>query len=97
MNKPVVYLVVDKDGTEKMFSSVPCRRNWLQNVAFGFFVNAAIIRRAYSKNQFNKWAAYWSSDLGDSLPEGCIVLPKGTIKKLIGRTLTWKDDYVELA
>ena len=27
---------------------------------------------------------------------GCIVLPKGSIKKLIGRELTWEDECVEL-
>ena len=26
----------------------------------------------------------------------CMALPKGSIKKLIGRDLTWKDDPVEL-
>lgn len=27
---------------------------------------------------------------------GCINLPKGSIKKLIGKKLTWEDDPVEL-
>lgn len=27
---------------------------------------------------------------------GCINLPKGTIKKLIGRELTWEDEPVEI-
>ena len=26
----------------------------------------------------------------------CLVLPKGSIKKLIGRELTWEDNTVEL-
>ena len=26
----------------------------------------------------------------------CLVLPKGSIKKLIGRDLTWEDNAVEL-
>lgn len=94
MNKPIVYLAVDKDGTEKMFSSVPSRRNWVQNVAFDL-VNARCIFNAYTKNKRNKWAAHWSTDNGDPLPEGCILLPKGTIYKLTGRNLTWKDDFVE--
>ena len=91
----MAWVAVDKDGTEKIFSSVPQRRNWVQRVAFPF-VNAAKVRNAYSKNQFNKWAAHWSSDEIDPLPEGAIILPKGSIKKLIGRDLTWKDDAVEL-
>lgn len=28
--------------------------------------------------------------------EKCVPLPKGTIKKLIGRDLTWRDEPVEL-
>lgn len=33
---------------------------------------------------------YWTSD------EDFIELPKGSIKKLIGRTLTWEDEPVEI-
>lgn len=91
----MAFLAVDKDGTEKIFGSVPYRRNWVQSVAFDI-VTARTVRRAYTKNQFNKWSAHWSSDSDDPLPEGCIVLPKGSIEKLIGRKLTWKDNYVEL-
>ena len=36
-----------------------------------------------------------TSDFWHSLGE-CVELPKGTIKKLIGRELTWEDDPVEL-
>ena len=91
----MAWVAVDKDGTEKIFSSVPLRRSWIRDAAFSV-VTAATVRRAYTKNQFNKWAAHWSSDDSDPLPEGCIILPKGSIKKLIGRDLTWKDDAVEL-
>lgn len=34
---------------------------------------------------------FWVEDVGDD-----IYLPKGTIKKLIGRDLTWEDNPVEL-
>lgn len=91
----MAYLAVDKDGTEKIFRSVPSRRNWVQNIAFGI-VNSFIVRRAYTKNEFQKWAAHWSSDENDPLPEGCIILPKGTIEKILGYKLTWKDEFVEL-
>lgn len=33
----------------------------------------------------------WVEDTSDNIP-----LPKGTIKKLIGRDLTWKDGPIEL-
>lgn len=35
--------------------------------------------------------SYWVEDFTDD-----IYLPKGTIKKLIGRDLTWNDEPVEL-
>lgn len=91
----MAFLAVDKDGTEKIFGSVPFRRNWVQSVAFDI-VTALSCRKAYSKNNLHKWAAYWSTNDSDPLPEGCIILPKGSIEKLIGRKLTWKDNYVEL-
>lgn len=34
---------------------------------------------------------FWVEDVGDD-----IYLPKGSIKKLIGRDLTWEDNPVEL-
>ena len=76
----MAWVAVDKDGTEKIFNSVPLRRNWVQSVAYGI-VNTLFIRRAYTKNQFNKWAAHWSYDPDDPLPEGAVILPKGSIKK----------------
>lgn len=89
----MAWLAVDKDGTEKIFNSVPLRRN---QYSFHIFIYSLLRHLPYTKNQRNKWAAYWSSDETDPLPEGAIILPKGTIKKLIGRDLTWKDDPVEL-
>ena len=43
-------------------------------------------------------AGKWSCCIiyGDFVWDNRIYLPKGTIKKLIGRDLTWKDDPVEL-
>lgn len=35
--------------------------------------------------------AYW-----DTISGICVILPKGSIKKLIGRELTWEDNPVEL-
>lgn len=91
----MAYLAVDKDGTEKIFGSVPIRRNTLISVGFGI-VTVRAIRNAYTKNKLHKWSAHWSTDNNDPLPEGCIILPKGSIEKLIGRKLTWKDEFVEL-
>ena len=83
----MAWVATDKDGTEKIFASIPMRRNQ----------HSSILRNMpYTKNQRNKWAAHWSTDRNNPLPEGAIKLPKGTIKKLIGRDLSWKDDAVEL-
>jgi len=38
---------------------------------------------------------YWTCSMYMFL-SGPIQLPKGSIKKLIGRNLTWKDEFVEL-
>lgn len=38
---------------------------------------------------------YYTEHLGEWVGLGVIV-PKGTIKKLIGRELTWEDEPVEL-
>lgn len=47
----------------------------------------------------------WSNDLFELDEDGCVsvcecvdcvVLPKGTIQKIIGRSLTWEDEPVEL-
>lgn len=38
-----------------------------------------------------RYNSLWVEDVGDD-----IYLPKGTIKKLIGKDLTWQDEPVEL-
>lgn len=38
-----------------------------------------------------EYCFYWDSSSGSFIP-----IPKGTIKKLIGRDLTWEDNPVEL-
>jgi len=55
-----------------------------------------LIKVRYNKNKNKKWANAWSSDESDSLPFFGTELPKGTIEKLIGRKITWKDEPVEI-
>lgn len=90
----MAWVAVDKDGTEKIFETIPARRKEVERAIFGTL--RRIIRKAYSKNNYKKWASMWSSNSADPLPEGAIKLPKGSIKKLIGKDLTWEDDPVEL-
>lgn len=39
---------------------------------------------------------YWEGFRDGSFKDKPIELPKGTIKKLIGKDLTWEDDPVEI-
>lgn len=64
----MAWLVVNGDGTERIFANKPYRNT---DPHFGA-----------------DWEGGWIS---------CSVsLPKGSIKKLIGRELKWSDDAVEL-
>lgn len=89
----MAWVAVDKDGTEKIFSSIPTRRN---ETVIMYLYTLFFRSLPYTKNQRNKWAAHWSTNENDPFPEGAIMLPKGSIKKLIGRELTWKDEPIEL-
>lgn len=90
----MAWVAVDKDRTEKIFSSIPVRREEITRGLVGYIRN--MVRGAYTKNDYKKWACMWSTDANDPLPECAIKLPKGTIKKLIGRDLSWQDEPVEL-
>lgn len=76
----MAWVAVDKAGKEGIFANKPYRKD--------------------GNRSFNKLhnPTYWSdegvSKYGNEDTE--IELPKGTIKKLVGRDLTWKDDAVEL-
>ena len=91
----MAWVAVDKDGTEKIFNSFPIRRSDVNSILFASIVRN-FIRKKYSKNNYKKWDSMWSTDENDPMPENAIVLPKGSIKKLIGRDLTWQDEPVEL-
>ena len=92
--KEKCWVVVDKDGTEKISNSMPMRRQFngrrILSVMWGMCTGN------YSKNNWNKWCDGWSSEEKDFLPFVGTILPKGTIEKLIGKKLTWEDEPVEL-
>ncbi len=70
----MVWIAVDKDGTECIYMKKPKRRMsvWLPS--------------SKKRDTLEDYAFY---DYG--------VLPKGSIKKLIGRELKWEDEPVKLS
>lgn len=84
----MAYVAVDKDGTEKISDNCLKRFNkWI--VWFG------VMPKITPKNTRNKWVDTWLS-YPPYLEFQGVKLPKGSIAKLIGRTLTWDDEPVEL-
>ena len=76
----MAWVAVDKFGKEGIFAFRPFRID-----------SNSLLYKLWEPE-------YWSdedvSDYGNEDTE--IKLPKGTIKKLIGRDLTWEDNPVEL-
>jgi len=87
----MVYLAVDKDGTELIFDTKPMRRKKLDGARLMGIVGGGT-KVSYSKNDWNKWYNGWSSDSSNALPQNGIILSKGSIEKLIGLKLTWQDE-----
>ena len=95
MTKEKCYVCIDKDGTEKISSTEPMRRKYkgsrIVSVLWG------VITGHYSKNDWNKWCNGWSTDEKDFIPFYGVILPKGTIEKIIGRKMTWDDEPIEIS
>lgn len=51
----MAWAAVDKDGTEKIFETIPVRREEIDRTLVGTL--RRVIRRAYSKNNYKKWAS----------------------------------------
>lgn len=90
MPKEKCWVFVDKDGTEKISNNEPMRRQFrsrrILSAMWGMCTGH------YSKNDWNKWCNGWSTDESDFLPFTGVILPKGTIEKIIGRKITWEDE-----
>ena len=86
----MAVVAVNKDGTEVIGDSlVRCRLNkyrWLESISDYSSLN---------KENTDFWA-YIYNDPDEGYADIAIELPKGSIKKLIGRELTWDDEPVEL-
>lgn len=77
----MAYLAVNEIGSEKMFHLKPIRKN-SGKPGFGYWED---VKTYYEIRQYTTNAEDYS-----------IPLPKGTIKKLIGKDITWKDEPVLL-
>ena len=77
----MAYLAVNEIGLEKIFHQKPIRKNE-DYAGRGYWEDL----ETYSEiRRYTTQAEDYS-----------IILPKGTIKKLIGKELTWKDEPVLL-
>ena len=56
-------------------------------------VNTYGIENIYESEPYRESGHWWDDNNG---PDTEISLPKGSIRKLIGRDLTWEDNPVEL-
>ena len=68
---------------------------WVATNANGkeFLFEKKPYRKGYDK--YGYWdSEYWDSEYSDI--GGRVLIPKGSIKKLIGRELSWDDEPVEL-
>jgi hypothetical protein len=77
----MAYLAVDEIGFENMFHQKPIRKNSVKP-GFGYWEDIITYQEI---RQYTTHAEDYS-----------IHLPKGTIKKLIGKDITWKDEPVLL-
>ena len=88
----MVWVAVDKDGTEKIFDVKPFRGNTQKDRDH--------VWGTYVGENYKKWYPKHdgrNEDTGNAYYQGhSIELPKGTINKLIGRELSWDDESVKL-
>ena len=77
----MAFITVSKSGLECLFSSKSIRK--------GDFWYPSVIGQIYTLND-------WGDKEYEDLYDDWINLPKGSIKKLIGRELSWEDEPVEL-
>lgn len=86
----MAQVAVNKDGTEVIGEDL---------TRCGYNSRGVIIMdygyREPPSHLLTDWA-YLYNDPDEGLQDIAVELPKGSIKKLIGRDLTWEDDAVEL-
>ena len=80
----MAYLTVDKDGTELISEEMLERWPYIEKE------DRRIKKRKQILSKDDQYAWVWSymSENGGQV----VMLPKGSIEKLIGRKLTWEDE-----
>lgn len=95
-----MYIAVNKDGTEMCFNYEPSRyseliKEWnIKNEEIGYALEEVTEDDYYWTDQSSD---YYASPLdGIDYYNTGVKMPKGTIKTLIGRELTWDDTPINL-
>ena len=84
----MAWVAVNKDGTEVIGEN-------LQRARYKNYFLQPIDSYRFPVSEATEWA-YVYDDLDNGYQNIAIELPKGTIKKLIGKELSWEDEPVEL-
>lgn len=88
----MAWVAVDKDGVEAIFDGKPFRGNTQKDRDH--------VWGTYAGEYYDRWYPKHdgrNEDTGDAYYQGHFIeMPKGSIKKLIGRELTWDEEPVEL-
>ena len=90
------WVAVDKDGTEKVSNTNMMRRRHKDGKSRVFSVMWGLCKGHYTKNNWNKWFTMASTEENDFLPFSGVILPNGTIEKIIGHKITWEDEPVKI-
>lgn len=77
----MAWLACNNDGEEFIFEHKPYRRFYVEWIDL------------FDGTPHKEEVKYWQTN---HEWESCLSLPKGSIKKLIGRELTWDDEPVEI-
>ena len=84
----MAYLAVDKDGTEWISEDILIRWPYIEKEDKRIKTRKQIL----TKDDQYAWTWPYNTEEGGQM----VMLPKGSIEKLIGRTLTWEDEPYDI-
>jgi hypothetical protein len=85
----MAYLAVDKDGTEWISEDVLIRWSYIEKEDKRIKTRKQIL----TKDDQYAWVWSYNTEEGGQL----VMLPKGSIEKLIGKKLTWEDEPYDIS